>query len=269
LGRDAETWAELRQWHALRIPLETRYHAPPIIDWITMPAVALEGLLFAWIEGSSPDLAHQPALCQAVVQVMGQLHQDQELAAQLRPTTPPRTCFDTFRDTYIDRFVGDLVSIRSALPPFVAPATLAWMEQETQRLEELARSSVAFQQSANAPIHGDLQHNNLLATVTGQWFILDWDDLQLGDPALDYTTLLAPPLAHWQPDHWPLALLPVDEALHERLALYQRAHLLDWVIDVLADYVEAEVAAAHQAEVRATKQQQHSQALALYQQYYG
>lgn len=270
LGRDAEKCAELRQWQAFHKRLEARYHAPPLIDWITLSAAGLEGLLFVGLEGGSPDLTRQPALRQAVVQVIAQLHQDQALAAQLSQQRPPITCVDTFRNTYIERFEGDLAGIRSALPPFVTAATLAWMEQETARLEAFARASMAFQQPATAPIHGDLQVNNLLVTPAGAWFILDWDDLQVGDPALDYTTLLAPPLAAWQPAAWqtPELAAIADPALHQRLTLYQRAHLLDWVIDVLADYVEAEIVGDQAAPMRAAKREQHLQALKLYQHYY-
>lgn len=270
LARNAEQRAELRQWQRLRSLLEVRYRAPQIIDWITLPTVGLAGLLFVGLAGSAPNLEQQPTLRQAVLQVIPQLHQDQELAAQLPPSTPPLTCFDTFRNTYIDRFEGDLADIRSALPPFVTTATLAWMEAETERLERRARASAAFQHPVNAPIHGDLHSNNLLVTPEGAWFILDWDDLQIGDPVLDYTTLLAPPLASWQPARWQNVDLAAvaDPALHQRLALYQRAQLLDWVIDVLSDYVDADIAGDHAAPMRATKQAQHLQALKLYQHYY-
>jgi hypothetical protein len=51
--------------------------------------------------------------------------------------------------------------------------------------------------------------------------------------------------------------------------LYLRARLLDWVIDVLADYIEAEVAPEQRDRVQTEKKRQHLQALALYQSRYG
>ena len=128
------------------------------------------------------------------------------------------------------------------------------MVEETDRLAALAST-----------IHGDLQANNLLLTNQGEWFLLDWDDLTLGDPALDFALLLAPPLSAWQDDLWRDYLPGREAGFVERMALYGRARLLDWVIDVLADYVEAEGTPEQQALARSVKQQQHLQALALYQ----
>ena len=110
------------------------------------------------------------------------------------------------------------------------------MVEETDRLAALASTSTAFAQPGGAPIHGDLQANNLLLTNQGEWFLLDWDDLTLGDPALDFALLLAPPLSAWQDDLWRDYLPGREAGFVERMALYGRARLLDWVIDVLAEY---------------------------------
>ena len=51
----------------------------------------------------------------------------------------------------------------------------------------------------------------------------------------------------------------------ERLDLYTRAILLDWVIDPLADYLDADQAPQHARRVRAQERQEHLGALARYQ----
>ena len=182
---------------------------------------------------------------------------------------------------YIDRFDEDLLSIVGDLPPFVPLSLLDWMMGETRELEGLARDLPAFQQPAGAPIHGDLWPGNILVTPDERFFIIDWDDLFLGDPALDYSILLGPlllngpfrkndpfrkngALSQTEIEH----LLPGGADFRERFNLYLRALLLDQVIDSLADWVEAAFAPQHQSDLRSAKERAHQEALALYRQLY-
>jgi thiamine kinase-like enzyme len=170
---------------------------------------------------------------------------------------------------YIDRFDEDLRIIAGNLPPFVPLDLLDWMMGETRELEGLARELPAFADLAGSPTHGDLWPNNILVMESGQWYIIDWDDLSLGDPALEYSILLGP---LWRngvlSESEIFRLLPEDEDLRERFRLCHRAYILDAIIDTLADWVESEFAPEHQEEVRGEKERQHREALALYRTMY-
>jgi aminoglycoside phosphotransferase (APT) family kinase protein len=109
----------------------------------------------------------------------------------------------------------------------------------------------------------------VLVCEDGRWYVVDWDDLALGDPALEFGILLGPLLAHLPPAERSMpAALPASHGLHARLEVYLRAALLDEVIDSLADYVESDFAPEHQAEVQAEKQRVHEQALKRYRSIY-
>jgi hypothetical protein len=55
----------------------------------------------------------------------------------------------------------------------------------------------------------------------------------------------------------------------ERLETYARATLLDWVIDPLADWVDADMAGAEAPRFRAEKERVHLEAKALYRDRWG
>jgi hypothetical protein len=191
------------------------------------------------------------------------------LSASLAGEAPVLTCADSLIDTYIDRFDEDLLAVVRDLPPFVPLATLDWMQGETRHLESLARELEVFQQPAIAPLHGDLWEQNVLVCEDGRWYVVDWDDLALGDPALEFGILLGPLLAHLPPAERRIpAALPASPGLRARFEVYLRAYLLDEVIDSLADYVESDFAPEHQAEVQAEKQRVHEQALIRYRSIY-
>jgi aminoglycoside phosphotransferase (APT) family kinase protein len=128
----------------------------------------------------------------------------------------------------------------------------------------------AFGEAADAPTHGDLWLNNLLVTSEGEWFLLDWDGLALGDPALDWGMLFGPSRTDLRTaaDRALPPAITADPAVRERLALYARASLLDWIIDPLADWIDAGESPEHIVEVRAEKERIHRAALAAYRQRY-
>jgi hypothetical protein len=263
----------LRRWQALHRVLEERYRAPELVDWVALPGSSMQGALFRHLAGSPPDFERTPELLPAVLALCGRLHGDGDLRAALGGLGPPapRSLADAFCDTYIARFDEDLAAVAAERPPFVTDAVLSWMERETRRLERMVREAAAFAGPAVSPVHGDLQANNLLLTGSGEWYVLDWDDLDLGDPALDYTVLLWPRLRMQPAGVWRDHPLPgaADAALSARMTLYLRAKLLDDVIDVLADWVEATTVPERLTEIREQKRGEHEWARALYRQWYG
>jgi hypothetical protein len=269
LVHEADGHEALRRWRGLHALLEERYHTPPMLGWAAIPGTRFEGPVFAWIDGEAPDHV-SPELLGRVLPVVCRLHRDWELAACLAPSVVAGPCLQTYLDTYHQRFVEDLDEVEAQRPPFVSAELLAWMRAEAARLAGLVLASAAFQEPAESPIHGDLWPNNLLVTPEGDWYLLDWDDLTLGDPALDYITLLGPAPGDLRSSRWrelPAGYLS-EGVGRERLPLYARATLLDWVIDPLADWVEAEVAPEHAGGVRAEKERVHREALALYGEWY-
>ena len=267
-----EEWSRERlgRWQRFNLTLSEHYHAPRMLDWIKIPRAPFEGPLFEFLPGQKADLIRQPEVLNEVLAVVKRLHSDSKLAAELRDMEGEvPTCSNYFLDVYIDRFDEDLLVVAPNLPPFVSLETLNWMMGETRELEALARDMPAFQFLADSPTHGDLWPSNILVDEAGAWRIIDWDDLSLGDPALEYSIFLAP---LWRAGAISqdelLNLLPTDAALRERFVVCQRALILDEVIDTLADWVEAEFAPQHQAEVRAEKERIHRSALDLYTRLY-
>lgn len=266
LAREDETRAGLRLWHQHRARLEARYHAPRILDWVSLPGRPEAGLLFQYLAGESLSAAHTARVLPEIVAVLAHLHADLELALQIGQA--PRPCLQTFLATYIRRFDEDLDFVRTAPPPFVSHSTLVWMEAETRELERSARTSAAFSCPGSVPIHGDLWSGNVLCGPEGEWHLLDWDNLTVGDPALDYSLLLAGNTAGPPPTGMPLPF-QTDSGFAERFDLYVRAALLDGVIDVLADWIDAEVMIEGCDHVRDVKELQHREKLQQYAERYG
>jgi len=224
------------------------------------PEIGFAGFLAEFIEGEVADFRKAPELLNDVIATVDRLHDDQTLAAQL--FKHPCTYRDSFIETYINRFTADLESVGSRRPDFVSEQLFHWMGNETKRLAEIAGRSPTFAHPAKEPIHGDLHENNFIVGPSG-WYLLDWDDLALGDPALDFVVLTWPIIRDGS--DWPF---PVHQSLLERSALYRRAQLLDSVIDPLADYVDAPPDLDQLAELQDAKRLEHEQSLDQYQRKY-
>lgn len=269
LAGGADERAKLRRWLEVADLLEARYHAPRVLRWIEIPATPFAGLLFEHVDGQAPERL-TPGLRARVVPLFAALHADRELAARIASPEAPATCADVYHGTYHERFTEDLAHVAKTPPPFVDAAALAWMGGQARRMEETVRASGAFGLPADAPTHGDPWISNLLMADGGAITLLDWDELAPGDPALDYAILLGPSAADLRPlDVAAADDLPEDAALRERLRIYARATLLDWIIDPLVDWVEAAAVPAHAAEVRAEKERIHRAATALYRARFG
>lgn len=264
LASEPEYINGVRRWRGVADLLAARHHAPPMLGWLEVPGTPLEGPLFEHIEGTTPRV-RTPAFLDAVAPLLARLHGDAELAARLAADHPPRRCRDTFTGTFIRRFREDLRHVRGDPPPFVPDTLMDWMEREVDALDREATTRPEFGEPADAPAHGDLWLGNLLEGADGRVSVLDWDDLTLGDPALDWATLLGPTRGDVSlSGHAALPAQARAPGVAERLPLYARATLLDWVLDPLADWIEAGTAPEHAAEVRAEKERIHSAALTVY-----
>ncbi|HEU4556455.1 MAG TPA: aminoglycoside phosphotransferase family protein [Longimicrobium sp.] len=270
LAHEPEIRDALRRYWALRPRLSERYHAPEPVAWVEVPATEYVGVLSRWVDGAVPASLDM-RMAEEVVAAMTQLHGDRELAAHLPAPAAPLTCADTYLRTYSERFHADLAFVEEENPPFVPASVREWMRREAEWIDAAVAASPAFREPADTPMHGDLWLNNLLVTPGGEWFVLDWDNLELGDPAIDWAMLFGPSIAELRDamDRPLPAAVTVGAAVRERLALYARASLLDWIIDPLADWIDAGEAPEHVAQVRPEKERIHRAALAAYRQRYG
>jgi aminoglycoside phosphotransferase (APT) family kinase protein len=130
-------------------------------------------------------------------------------------------------------------------------------------LRDTAESTKAFDLPAIEPVHGDLHEGNVIVTSSG-WFVVNWDDLSVGDPALELAILVWPLVWEGQPWKEFVTGYGSDDGFAERMELCLRAQLLDEVIDNVADYVEARSVPSRMAEVQLRKKRRHEVALRRY-----
>ena len=262
ITNDAESARKLQRWHKIQHVLERGYRAPAVIDWIDFAEIGFTGLLQRQIDGRTANFNGDPVLVGRLVELVRRLHKDEEIRSHLYTPGSEKTCRDHFVETYIDRFNADPEEIARAQPSFVSASLFEWMRNETDRLRATADSLAAFHNAANKPVHGDLNEGNVLVTPN-DWFVVDWDDLALGDPAVDFAVLLWPMV--YRGHKWSEFPIPdVDDTFRERIEVCLRAQLLDEVIDPLADYVAADAVPAKQIEVKAAKRKGHEEALRRY-----
>lgn len=259
LSTDADDQQSLRRWHTHSAALE-RYRAPAVVDWVEVDGAA--GLLFPHLEGRVPDLTDE--VVDGVLGTLSRLWNDRSLAAVL-PQDKSLTASAAFHDSFHRRFLVDLEGVREAPPPFVDTALITWLDAQVASLSDRVSNDPAFREPLAQAVHGDLWLNNILWADHERWWLLDWDDLRIGDPAMDVAAFLGPTAA----DPTPLKRLErvnhlLSREQRARMPLLGRATLLDWVIDPLSDWIDATTSPAHLLEVRAEKERVHRQALEAY-----
>jgi aminoglycoside phosphotransferase (APT) family kinase protein len=266
ITNDLDSVSKLQSWRKIHHLLELRYKAPELIDWMDFPEIGFAGLLLRHVDGGIANFCENPSLIAQLIEMVRRLHRDDDVRVHFNVTGTAKTYFDHFVETYIDRFTADLEAIALGRLPFVSLSLFNWMQRETGRLRETANSVQAFHNPALEPIHGDLNEGNVLI-APNDWFVVDWDDLALGDPAVELAVLLWPMI--YKGKEWSEFSIPdLENGFAERIDLCLRAQLLDEVIDPLADYVEASAVPSKEAEVRLVKRKRHEEALERYEGFY-
>ncbi|MBE9915301.1 aminoglycoside phosphotransferase family protein [Paenibacillus donghaensis] len=236
----------LKQWAGISGYLTENYNAPRLVHEVTEPVVPgfHYGLVFEYLNGKplSPDSNPEPVV-DKVLHLLKQLHRDEQIRHMIADGEA-HTYSEAFAEEYITRFEEDMETIRSGrhMLDFVEDRTLDWFDAEIESLRETVSEMACFQNQAIDIVHNDLNWQNILVNDESHFWIIDWDDLSVsGDAAMDYSVFLWP---LYGTKEWPAykeqLIRLAGEETFERMELYIRAKLLDDVIDVLADYVEAE-----------------------------
>ncbi|QAS51397.1 aminoglycoside phosphotransferase family protein [Halobacillus litoralis] len=233
----------LKQWMQVNSLLMSDFKAPTLICEIKEELVPgyPYGLVFEYFEGK--PLSGNDQVTESVLHKLQQLHSSSKMKEHLT-RMEPITYADAFTKEYITRFQADLSIIESEkdLLSFVDEETLHFFHQEVDDLQERVCEDEAFRGLASDVVHNDMNWHNVLVDDAGGYRIIDWDDLtSSGDAAMDYSVFLWP---FYQTAGWDFWREKVEglagEEILDRMHYYFKAKLLDEVIDVLADYIEAE-----------------------------
>ena len=258
VARDAETVSGLRRWHAVASRLSDRYLAPRVLGILRF-SDALEATVFEHVPGAPPRSASGTWLAR-VSEALTRLHADGELARRLGGEGRPS--HHTWYATFQERFEADLADLRARIPPFVAPPLFAVLETLVGRFRNEVDADPAFQPPSSSPVHADIWRDNVLVSPSGHVTILDWDDLTVGDPALDWGILTG---FHGAGDADATDAAPRIPSLapdtERRAALYRRATVLDAAIDSLSDWVAAAEVPDVMADARAHAERVHRAAV--------
>jgi aminoglycoside phosphotransferase (APT) family kinase protein len=237
----------LKKWAMISEHLTNNYYAPQLIEEVTQEIIPgyTYGLIFDFIKGKPLESKINPIpVIEKVLKVLNQLHNDIEIKKAIISGTKTHTYSEAFIEVYITRFEEDLEVIRfdKHLLNFVTEDSIDWFDSEVKALRKIASEKPAFQKEATDVVHNDINWQNVLTDDNTKFWIIDWDDLVVnGDAAMDYSVFLWP---LYNSKDWPLWKSKVigitGNELLERIEFYFRAKLLDEVIDVLADYIDAE-----------------------------
>jgi aminoglycoside phosphotransferase (APT) family kinase protein len=215
VAADRDEDARLATWAAVAGLLTERHAAPPLLD--VLEVHGRTALLFAHVDAAPASRAALRRRYDEAARLLAGLHADRELAGLLGAPTTTAACF---RTVWLERFEADLEIIEG----YVAKDVHAYLAEQVELLGGLVDPLTDEVWSA---VHGDPWHENLLIAPDRLW-LLDWEELAVGDPVLDDAILVHDALGS-DPRHWP------DGPTY---AVARRAVLLDTVVDVAADWVE-------------------------------
>ncbi len=262
--------AKLRKWHSLSQILDRNHRAPRVMDWIDVPGTDFSGLLCEHVHGHVWDVGTRPDLAPDVIGLVHRLHEDEELQKELRPLSPAGACGDYFNGVWRRRIRRDLTMVEAQRPEFVSGEALQWMREESLAIERAVAGMEAFSASAASAVHGDLWRGNILVADDGRLRIIDWDDLALGDPALEFAVLLEP-IMELDPSASLEDLLQrrPDAGFIQRFEMCLRAQRLYAPIEAAAEYIEAEALEEGADAIRAERKAYYPEALRTYKRRYG
>jgi aminoglycoside phosphotransferase (APT) family kinase protein len=237
----------LKQWAKINEHLTIHYKAPRLIGEVTQEIISgySYGLVFDFIKGEPLSSISDPLpVIDKVLKSLHRLHADTEIRMAVASEAKDCNYADAFIDEYITRFEEDMQIIRAEqhLLDFVTADTLDWFDKEVQALRLIVCQHPSFQSKATDVVHNDLNWQNILVDDNHDFWMIDWDDLTVfGDAAMDYSVLLWPLYKSKDWTYYRDQMIDLaGRAILERIEIYFRAKLLDDVIDVLADYVDAE-----------------------------
>ncbi|WP_373229638.1 phosphotransferase [Cohnella sp.] len=237
----------LKQWAMISEHLRNNYNAPRLIEEVTQEIIPgySYGLVFDFINGKPlSSISNPKPVVEKVLKALNQLHSDKEIKTAISSEAGSHSYSEAFNEEYITRFKEDLQVIRSEkqLLNFVTEESLDWFDSEVEILRQIVSQNPSFQKRATDVVHNDINWENVLAYENSHFWIIDWDDLSVyGDAAMDYSVLLWPLYKSKDWPFWKNQVIGIaGNEIFERIELYFRAKLLDDVIDVLADYIDAE-----------------------------
>lgn len=216
VAADGDEEAALSTWSRVASLLAERHAAPPVLD--VLEVGGRTALLFAFIDAPVADRGALHRRYDEARAVIAGLHEDAELAELLGP---PTTTAAAYREVWLTRFEADLDIIEG----YVGKDVHAYLSDEVDALGELVDELL---EPVHAAVHGDPWHENVLLAPDRLW-LLDWEDLAVGDPAVDDAVLRYDALGSDR-QHW---------SATPRELIARRALMLDAVIDVAADWVES------------------------------
>ncbi|MCQ6561778.1 aminoglycoside phosphotransferase family protein [Paenibacillus mendelii] len=265
----------LQQWALLSDHLTDRYHAPRLVQEVTQEVLPgyPYGLVFEFIDGMPLSAITDPTpMIPKVLRMLHQLHNDSQIQDVIASECV-LSYAEALAEEYITRFEEDLEGIRAErhLLTFVTDQTLGWFDAELAVLRQLAQEMPCFQKQATDVVHNDINWQNILANDNHDLWLIDWDDLTVtGDAAMDYSVLLWP---LYRKPEWPFWQEQViglaGKEVYERMELYFRFKLFDDVVDVLADFVEAETMTDVKEKTQKRAKEIHLRAYPEYLELYG
>jgi fructosamine-3-kinase len=211
----ADEEVSLATWAEVAGLLADRHGAPEVVD-----VLSVEGhtaLLFPYVDALPATRATLHERHDEAAELLAGLHADRELAERLGEPTTTARCF---REVWLERFESDLDVIEG----YVAKDLHAYLADQVDLLGSLVDG---LDDEVHSAVHGDPWHENVLLAPDRMW-LLDWEDLTIGDPVLDDAILRHDALGT-DPRLWPDT--PAD-------AVARRALMLDAVVDTAADWIE-------------------------------
>ena len=215
VAADRDEAESLATWAEVADLLADRHSAPPVLDVLSVDGHT--ALMFPFVDAPPATRTTLHERYAEAAELLAVLHADRELAERLGEPTTTGQCF---RAVWLERFEADLDVIEG----YVAKDSHAFLVDEVDALGALVDT---LDGDVHAAVHGDPWHENVLVAPDRLW-LLDWEDLAVGDPVVDDAILRHDALGS-DLHHWP-------DTAADRVA--RRALMLDAVIDVAADWVE-------------------------------